>query len=62
MSLTIFAETMDEPEAYKAVVGILMEDEIELLDHTQTEKELRVSPKLRAVRLDVVSMDKDIYQ
>ena len=59
MSLTIFAETMDEPEAYKAVVGILMEDEIELLDHTQTEKELRVSPELRAVRLDVVSMDRD---
>ena len=59
MSLTIFAETMDEPEAYKAVVGILMEDEIELLDHAQTEKELRVSPELRAVRLDVVSMDRD---
>lgn len=55
----LFAEAMDEPEAYEAVVGILMEDEIELLDHTQTEKELRVSPKLRAVRLDVVNMDKD---
>lgn len=55
----LFAEAMDEPEAYEAVVGILLEDEIELLDHTQTEKELRVSPKLRAVRLDVVNMDKD---
>lgn len=55
----LFAEAMDEPEAYEAVVGILLEDEIELLDHTQTEKELRVSPDLRAVRLDVVSMDKD---
>ena len=55
----LFAEAMDEPEAYEAVVGILMEDEIELLDHPQTEKELRVSPEFRAVRLDVVSMDKD---
>ena len=55
----LFAEAMDEPEAYEAVVGILLEDEIELLEHTQTEKELRVSPKLRAVRLDVVNMDKD---
>ncbi len=55
----LFAEAMDEPEAYKATVGILLEDEIELLDHTQTEKELRVSPELRAVRLDVVNMDKD---
>ena len=55
----LFAETMDEPEAYKATVGILLEDEIELLEHTQTEKELRVSPKLRAVRLDVINMDRD---
>ena len=55
----LFAETMDEPEAYKATVGILLEDEIDLLDHTQTEKELRISPELRAVRLDVVNMDRD---
>ncbi|MDE5891285.1 MAG: Rpn family recombination-promoting nuclease/putative transposase, partial [Acetatifactor sp.] len=55
----LFSETMDEPEVYEAVVGILMEDEIALLDYTQTEKELRVSPQLRAVRLDVVNMDKD---
>ena len=47
----LFAETMDEPEAYEAVVGILLGNEIELLGHTQTEKELRVSPELRAVRL-----------
>ena len=53
----LFAETMDEPEAYEAAVGILLEDEIELLDRTQTEKELRVSPELRAVRLDVINMD-----
>ena len=54
-----FAETMDEPDAYEAMVGILLENEIELLERTQTEKELRVSPELRAVRLDVISMDKD---
>ena len=50
---------MDEPDAYEAMVGILLENEIELLERTQTEKELRVSPELRAVRLDVISMDKD---
>ena len=54
----LFSETMDEPEAYEAMVSILLEDEIELLNHSQTEKELRVSPQLRSVRLDVVSMDK----
>lgn len=55
----LFAETMDEPEAYEAVVGILLEDEVELLERTQTEKELRVSPELRKVRLDVVNMDRE---
>ncbi len=55
----LFAETMDEPEAYEAVVGILLENEVELLDRTRTEKELRVSPELRKVRLDVVNMDRD---
>lgn len=55
----LFAETMDEPDAYEAMVGILLENEIELLEQTQTEKELRVSPQLRTVRLDVVNMDKD---
>ncbi len=54
----LFAETMDDPEAYEAMVGILLENEIELLERTQTEKELRVSPELRAVRLDVIGMDR----
>lgn len=55
----LFAETMDEPEAYEAMVGILLENEIELLERTQTEKELRVSSELRAVRLDVIGMDRN---
>ncbi len=55
----LFAETMDEPDAYEAVVGILLEDEVELLARPQTEKELRVSPELRKVRLDVINMDRD---
>lgn len=55
----LFAETMDEPDAYEAVVEILLGDEIGLLSRSQTEKELRVSPELRKVRLDVVNMGKD---
>lgn len=55
----MFAETMDEPEAYEAMVGILLENEITLAGYPQTEKELRVSPGLRAVRLDVVSIDRE---
>lgn len=49
----LFDETMENPEAYSATVGILLDDEIEILEKTQTEKELRISPQLRQVRLDV---------
>lgn len=53
----LFDETMEDEEAYEAMVSILLEDEVHLLPWTETEKELRVSPQLRAIRLDVVSMD-----
>jgi len=54
----LFNETMEDKEAYQAAVSILLENEIELLEKPETEKELRVSPELRQIRLDVVSMDK----
>ena len=53
----LFSEVMEDKEAYQAAVSILLEDEIRLLEKPETEKELRVSPQLRQVRLDVVSMD-----
>ena len=55
----LFDEVMDDRESYQALVSILLENEIELLDKPQTEKELRVSPQLRQIRLDVVSMDQE---
>ena len=60
----LFNETVEDPEIYRAVVEILMEGHIALLDWAQTEKELRVSPELRQVRLDVIGMDADggVYQ
>ena len=59
----LFDETMEDKESYQAVVSILLENEIELLEKPETEKELRISPQLREIRLDVVSMDveKKIY-
>lgn len=53
----LFDETMESQTAYQAVVSILLENEIELAGKPETEKELRVSPDLRQVRLDVVGMD-----
>lgn len=54
----LFSETMEDREIYQAVVSILLENEIDLYDRPETEKELRVSPQLRQIRLDVVSMDR----
>lgn len=55
----LFDETMESREAYEATISILLENEIELLEQPETEKEFRISPQLRAIRLDVVSMDKE---
>lgn len=55
----LFDETMEDREVYQAAVSILLENEIDLIDRPETEKELRVSPQLRQIRLDVVSMDKE---
>lgn len=55
----LFDEAMEDKETYQTVVRILLENEVELLEKTETEKELRVSPQLRQVRLDVIGMDRE---
>lgn len=55
----LFDEAMEDREAYETVVSILLENEVELLGRAETEKELRVSPDLRQVRLDVIGMDRE---
>lgn len=53
MDRFLFDEVMEDKEAYEAVIKILLENEIELLEKPETEKEFRVSPELRQIRLDV---------
>lgn len=55
----LFDEAMEDRETYQTVISILLENEVELLGKPETEKELRVSPQLRQVRLDVVGMDRE---
>ena len=50
----LFDEAMEDKETCQTVIGILLENEVELLGKTETEKEFRISPELRQVRLDVV--------
>ena len=53
----LFDELMDVPGMYETALTILLENRVSLLDKVQTEKEFRVSPGLRSVRMDVVGMD-----
>ena len=67
MTLTdrfLFNETVEDQEIYNLMVEILMNGEITMRKRPETEKELRVSPELRQVRLDVIGMDEagQLYQ
>lgn len=53
----LFDEVMEDVEVYEAMISILMEKRIFLLSQVETEKEFRISPELREIRLDVISMD-----
>lgn len=60
----LFNETVEDMAVYNDMVEILMGEEIAMIQPPETEKELRVSPQLREVRLDVIGKDEDgaIYQ
>ena len=53
----LFDEVMEDIETQKNTLDIIFGKEISLLGRPETEKELRVSPLLRSIRMDVVSMD-----
>lgn len=60
----LFNETVEDTQTYNDMVEILLENQVHLIPWTETEKELRVSPELRSIRLDVISMDEagELYQ
>lgn len=53
----LFASTIEDRETFEAMLEILLGGEVHLLTEPQTEKELRTSPWLRSIRVDVYSMD-----
>lgn len=56
----LFDETMDIPEAHEAVLQIIFgDDNLKLLTPAQTEKEIRTTPWLRSIRLDVYAIDQE---
>ena len=60
----LFNETVEDVQVYNDMVEILLDGHISLLPWTETEKEMRISPELRQVRLDVIGMDTkgELYQ
>lgn len=60
----LFNETVEDVDAYNDMVEILMDGHVCMLPWTETEKELRISPEIRGVRLDVIGMDikRVVYQ
>lgn len=60
----LFNETVEDVQIYNDMIEILLDGQVHLIPWTETEKELRVSPELRQVRLDVIGMDElgEVYQ
>lgn len=55
----LFDEVMEDLDTHRDALSIIFGTDIPLLLQNETEKELSVSPLLRSIRLDVVSMDSD---
>lgn len=55
----LFDEVMEDPETHRDVLSIILGKEISILKVNQTEKEGRLSPTIRSIRMDVFSMDEE---
>ena len=49
----LFDEVLEDPKVHQDMLEIIFQREIPLLEKNETEKELRVSPLLRSIRMDV---------
>lgn len=53
----LFREVVKEPDLFNILVNILMEQELQFPERSETEKVLGISPLLREIRLDVFNVD-----
>ncbi len=53
----LFAEAMEDPETNRLVLEIILGGELSLKGLAQAEKEFRLSPLVRSIRVDVYSID-----
>ena len=55
----LFDAVMEDPQTQQDALSIIFGQEIPLLDKNESEKEFRVSPLIRSIRMDVFSMDRE---
>ena len=55
----LFDEVMEDPETHRDALSIILNTEVPALILNQTEKEGRLSPTIRSIRMDVFSMDEE---
>ena len=55
----LFDEVMEDKQTHRDVLEIIFQREIPLLEENETEKELRVSPLSRSIRMDVFAIDEE---
>ena len=55
----LFAEVMDDPEVNQDALSIILGQNVRLLSSPQTEKEHRVSPLAKSIRMDVFSVSEE---
>ena len=55
----LFDEVMEDPETQQEVLSIIFGREIPLIKQGETEKEFRLSPLIKSIRMDVFSMDEE---
>ena len=55
----LFDEVMEDTAAHRDALSIIFGRDISLLDRSESEKEFRVSPELRSIRMDIFSMDQE---
>ncbi|BDF34757.1 hypothetical protein CE91St62_28190 [Lachnospiraceae bacterium] len=56
----LFEEVMEDPLAQQEALGIILGRDVPLLTQNEAEKELRISPEARSVRLDISLLEPGI--
>lgn len=55
----LFDEVMEDPTIHQEVLSLILGREISLLQESKTEKESRISPLIRSIRMDLFAIDSE---